>query len=182
MRELTGGDEELFYMLWFQKPGVAEAVMDPKVREVMEMMLRKSIDPAEVLARRNEQEGPPSMNPFLGGGDIRAFGDPFVSPEGLNYYVITYERTGFGGGNNWYRNVDRNLEEVPGLGQAKLDLPCLMLTAEWDLALRPEMAAGMPALINDLEVHMIAKAGHWVQQEAPELVNEHMLAWLNRRF
>ena len=34
----------------------------------------------------------------------------------------------------------------------------------------------------DLELHMIPKAGHWVQQEAPELVNGRMLDWLNRRF
>jgi pimeloyl-ACP methyl ester carboxylesterase len=183
MRAMTGGNEELFYMLWFQKPGVAEAVMDPKVHELMEKMLRKSIDPAELLARMKEQEGPLSMNPFLGeGGDIGAFGDPLVSPEELKYYVSAFERTGFRGGINWYRNVDRNLEEVPALGQAKLDLPCLMLTAEWDLALRPEMAAGMPALIDDLELHMIPKAGHWVQQEAPELVNGRILDWLNRRF
>ena len=58
MRAMTGGNEELFYMLWFQKPGVAEAVMDPKVHELMEKMLRKSIDPAELLARMKEQEGP----------------------------------------------------------------------------------------------------------------------------
>ena len=122
------------YMLWFQKPGVAEAMMDPKVRELMEKLLRKAADPAEILAQRAAQDGPPSMNPFLpDGGEIGAFGDPLVSPEELDYYVRTYERTGFRGGINWYRNVDRNLKEVPGLGQAKLDLPCLMLTAELSL-------------------------------------------------
>jgi len=146
------------------------------------MHQRGDVDPTELLARMKEQEGPLSMNPFLGGGDIGAFGDPLVSPEELEYYVNAFEHTGFRGGINWYRNVDRNLEELPALGQAKLDLPCLMLTAEWDLALRPEMAAGMPALIDDLELHMIPKAGHWVQQEAPELVNGRMLDWLNRRF
>ena len=38
-----------------------------------------------------------------------------------------------------------------------------MVTAEWDMALPPEMAAGMPALCSDLEMAQVAKAGHWIQ-------------------
>ena len=182
MRALTGGDEELFYMLWFQKPGVAEAVMDPKARALMELMLRESADPSERLAAR-QAEGKLSMNPFLNESDVSdVMGAPLVSPEEFEVYAETFERTGFRGGINWYRNLDRNLKEVPGMGQAKLDLPCLMLTAEWDPAIRPEMAEGMPALIDDLELHMIPQAGHWVQQEAPDLVNAHLVDWLTRRF
>ncbi len=183
LHALTGGDEELHYMLWFQKPGVAEAVIDPRAAELMEKLLRHATDPAERLAEIAEQEGPPSMNPFLPGAlDGRALAEPLVSAEELAFYADTFARTGFRGGINWYRNLDRNLTEVPGLGQEKLDLPCLMLTAEWDLALRPEFTAGMPALIDDLEMHGIPEAGHWVQQEAPGLVNERLLDWLTRRF
>ena len=57
-----------------------------------------------------------------------------------------------------------------------------MITAEWDMALRPEMAAGMSALCSDLETHMIERAGHWVQQESPEPLNRHLTDWLRRRF
>src|SRR2546428_690317 len=63
-----------------------------------------------------------------------------------------------------------------------LALPCLMITAEWDFALPPELAAGMPALCSDLEMHLIRECGHWTQQERPEELNLLMTDWLVRRF
>jgi pimeloyl-ACP methyl ester carboxylesterase len=100
----------------------------------------------------------------------------------LAVYAETFARTGFRGGINWYRNIDRNLDLVPDMGKRALSLPCLMLTAEWDVALPPRLAAGMPALCADLEMHMIAKAGHWVHQEFPEQVNRRLVDWLRMRF
>jgi pimeloyl-ACP methyl ester carboxylesterase len=38
----------------------------------------------------------------------------------------------------------------------------------------------MRALCADLELHHVAKVGHWLQQEAPDVVNGHLLAWLRR--
>jgi pimeloyl-ACP methyl ester carboxylesterase len=55
-----------------------------------------------------------------------------------------------------------------------------MPTAEWDPGLRPEFAEPMRALCADLELHHVAKVGHWLQQEAPDVVNGHLLAWLRR--
>ena len=94
---------------------------------------------------------------------------------------FAFARSGFHGGVSWYRNIDRNFEQFPALGTQKLDLPCLMVTAEWDMALRPELAAGMPALCSDLETHMVAECGHWTQQEKPEELNEILIDWLQRR-
>jgi pimeloyl-ACP methyl ester carboxylesterase len=56
-----------------------------------------------------------------------------------------------------------------------------MVTAEWDVALPPEMAAGMPSLCSDLETHMIEGCGHWTQQEKPDELNRIMVDWLSRR-
>ena len=55
-----------------------------------------------------------------------------------------------------------------------------MLTAEWDPGLRPEFAEPMRELCSDLELHRVEKVGHWIQQEAPALVNDRLLAWLHR--
>ena len=60
-----------------------------------------------------------------------------------------------------------------------LDIPCLMLTAELDPALRPEIAADMPERCNNLEMHLIKGAGHWVQQEQPEAVVTALLSFLS---
>ena len=146
MRALTGDDPDSLYMLWFQEPGVAEAAMDPAVRTLFDRMMRGGLSPDEILARR-ATTGSLDMNPFRRIGEFEALGEPIVTPEELDDYVEQFERSGFRGGINWYRNIDRNVACVPDLGTRKLELPCLMVTAEWDLALRPELAAGMPALV-----------------------------------
>jgi pimeloyl-ACP methyl ester carboxylesterase len=57
-----------------------------------------------------------------------------------------------------------------------------MVTAEWDMALQPSMAADMPSRCNDLETVMIPQCGHWTQQEKPEELNKIMIDWLQKRF
>ena len=63
-----------------------------------------------------------------------------------------------------------------------LDVPSLMLCAEWDPALPPALAASMGERCADLQMHTIARAGHWVQQEYPEELNDLLIDWLSRRF
>jgi pimeloyl-ACP methyl ester carboxylesterase len=181
MRLLVNGKDERMYILWFQEPGRAEAVMDPKARLIFDRLMRAPLEPAEA-AKRMMASGELDMNPFRHIEDFQAETAPIVTAEELDTYVHAYEKTGFRGGINWYRNIDRNSREHPEIGVAKLTLPCLMITAEWDGALPPRMAAGMPALCSDLEMHNIERAGHWVQQEFPDAVNQTIVDWLNRRF
>ena len=61
-----------------------------------------------------------------------------------------------------------------------IDVPSLMVTAEWDPGLRPEFAEPMRDLCSDLELHLVNGVGHWVQQEQPGIVNDHLVRWLNR--
>ncbi len=181
MRAMVGGKDERIYILWFQEPGRAESVMDPKARVIFDRLMRAPIDPA-VATRQMMASGELDMNPFRRIDELQPNTPLIVTQEELDTYVHAYEETGFRGGINWYRNIDRNGVEHPQIGTQKLTLPCLMITAAWDIALRPEMAAGMPALCSDLEMHNIEKAGHWVQQEFPDQVNERIVDWLKRRF
>jgi pimeloyl-ACP methyl ester carboxylesterase len=181
MSALVDGEAERHYIAWFQKPGVAEARLEADVRLVFEKLLRGGIPPEQML-QRAFVDGKLDMNPFRRLGELEPMGRPIVTREELETYVAAFERTGFRGGINWYRNIDRNVREHPEIGVRPLDLPCLMLTAEWDAALRPEFAEPMKLLCRDLEVHMIARAGHWVQQEYPAEVNRHLVDWLTRRF
>jgi pimeloyl-ACP methyl ester carboxylesterase len=75
-----------------------------------------------------------------------------------------------------------NWERSEGLPTRIDGLPCLMITAELDAVLSPAMAEGMPGMIGDLEMHMVAGSGHWTQQEKPDEVNALILHWLDRRF
>jgi len=181
MRALVNNKEERFYILWFQEPGRAESVMDPKARLIFDRLMRAPVDLAEATKRMNAS-GELDMNPFRRIEDLKPETPLIVTQEELEHYVKVYEKTGFRGGINWYRNIDRNSREYPEIGTKKLTLPCLMITAEWDAALRPQMAAGMPALCSDLEMHNVERAGHWVQQEFPEQVNKLIVDWLKKCF
>ena len=113
---------------------------------------------------------------------IERRGDSIIDDEQRATYVETFSRTGFGPGINWYRNIDANVAAAPDVGRKPLDLPCLMLCAEWDPALPPAMAADMPERCSDLEMHIIEQAGHFVQLEKPEAVSTLLVDWLTRRF
>jgi pimeloyl-ACP methyl ester carboxylesterase len=181
MRFMVGGHDERMYILWFQPPGVADAALAAQTRLVFEKLMRGGVDPAVAMAEATKT-GVLDMNPFRRLPEIAPLGDPILTPDELDVYVETFERTGFTGGLNWYRNFDRNWETAPDVGVAKVEVPCLMVTAEWDPALRPEMAAGMEQRVSDLETVMIPRCGHWTQQERPAELNRILVDWLRRRF
>jgi pimeloyl-ACP methyl ester carboxylesterase len=178
-RTLVDEDDKL-YNLWFQKPGVAEQLMDRRIPMIFEKIMRRGV-PREQAMAQAAREGI-YANPFLHIEKLSPLGPELLGPEELATYVRAYEKTGFRGGINWYRNIDRNAERLPAVGTTKLALPCLMITAEWDPALPPETAAGMPNICSDLEMHMIEQSGHWTQQDKPEELSRLMLNWLTRRF
>ncbi len=105
----------------------------------------------------------------------------FLSEEEIAVYVETYRRTGFTGGINWYRNIERNWRRAEEL-DPRITVPCLMIMAEGDVVLPPSAADGMEARMPDLEKHLIRDCGHWTMQEKPEEVNAAMIDWLRRRF
>lgn len=180
LRALVGGRDEAMYMLWFQPPGQAEAVIDGQVRLLFEKLMRRGV-PLERFAAGQAQQSA-DMNPFRRLSELPALGEPLLSEDELAHYVRVFETTGFGGGVNWYRNLDRNWETTPQLAGARIELPSLMVTAAWDPVLRPEMAAPMRALVPDLELVQIEECGHWTQQEKPQELSRAMVGWLSRRF
>jgi pimeloyl-ACP methyl ester carboxylesterase len=181
LKMLVDGDVERQYMLWFQEPGVAEAAMEPHIDKLFRGLMRGGVDPQVAMARAFA-DGKLNMNPFLDLAGFESFGDPIVSDAEVQHYIDTFTRTGLRGGVNWYRNIDRNAQLYPAVGRDDPGVPCLMLCAEWDPVLPPAMAANMPNQIADLEMVTIPRAGHWIQQETPEPLNEALVDWLKRRF
>lgn len=180
MRMAAGDDEGSIYILWFQEPGVAEAVLDREPGLVFEKLMRRAMPPAEMMQEMAENGG--DMNPFRRLAELPTRGDELLDREELDTYVRAFTKSGFRGGVSWYRNFDRNWERHPEIGTAKIDHPALMVTAEWDLVLSPAMAADMPSRCNDLETVMIPECGHWTQQEKPDELNAIITDWLARRF
>jgi pimeloyl-ACP methyl ester carboxylesterase len=78
---------------------------------------------------------------------------------------------------NWYRANFRN--PFRSLAPAKrLAVPTLMIWGERDAALGKELTIGTEALVDDFTIRYLPGVSHWVQQEAPEAVNEMIAAWL----
>ena len=179
MRAMVGGQDEKLYILWFQEPGVAEAVLGRDPALVFDKLLRTGVPLEEIAARMAGKEF--DMNPFRRLAELEEIGEPIGTPEERAHYGEVFRRTGFRGGVNWYRNLDRNWETAPAVGATKIAQPCLMVTAQWDPVLRPEMAAGMGAWCADLETVPIERCGHWTQQEKPEELNRILLDWLGRK-
>jgi pimeloyl-ACP methyl ester carboxylesterase len=108
-------------------------------------------------------------------------GAPLLSEPDLSVYVDAFTRTGFTGGLNWYRNLDRNWATTPYLAGAPITVPALMVTAEWDILLPPAAADRMRPLVPDLQTVMLARCGHWTPQERPDELAALVVDWLRRR-
>jgi pimeloyl-ACP methyl ester carboxylesterase len=179
------GDE--MYIVHFQKPGEADAILDAKVDLVFDMFMRRplGIEPPSA-GLGSERQGDESVFPLV--RMVQAY-DPSVDPrerildaEEMAAFVETFRASGFTGGINWYRNFTRNWEKSADLPVRIDGLPCLMITAEKDAVLPPVAAEHMPGVIGDLETVMVEGSGHWTQQEKPEQVNRYVLDWVKKRF
>src|SRR5262245_3102473 len=177
LRQLYGDN---YYVCHFQAPGVADAALARDVSRVFSQLMRRGVPIAEAEARLAALGRMPNMVEMVEQGD--PLGAPLLAPDELAVYAETFARTGFTGGINWYRNIDRNWETTAALADARITVPSLMVTAEWDAVLRPDMAEPMRALVDDLEIHMIPRCGHWTQQEKPAELTAVMTDWLRRRF
>jgi pimeloyl-ACP methyl ester carboxylesterase len=94
-------------------------------------------------------------------------------------YESEFRRTGFTGGLNWYRNVDRNWELTAGIADRAVDIPTMFLAGERDPVLLFLPVDPMKAQTTDLrEFVLVPGAGHWIQQERPAETNEALLRFL----
>jgi pimeloyl-ACP methyl ester carboxylesterase len=169
---------QFHYVLYFQKPGVAEAELERDVRR----SLRGFYQSAEDLRGALDQSAPPGVFGPAGGGILDRLPDrpygKFLTSEEFEVFARAFEQTGFRGGLNWYRCIDRSWEESAQLEQ-QVKQTALMITAEYDPVLRPSMCNGMEAFVPNLrKVVLVKGAGHWTQQEKPAEVNAALLEFL----
>lgn len=64
------------------------------------------------------------------------------------------------------------------LGYPPIEVPTLMIWGEHDIALGKETTYGTEAYVRNLTLRYLPRVSHWVQQEAPEVVNSMLEAWL----
>jgi pimeloyl-ACP methyl ester carboxylesterase len=81
---------------------------------------------------------------------------------------------------NWYRAAGRRFGRL-GAVESVIETPTLLIWGEEDRALGKETTYGTERWVKDLTVRYLPRVSHWVQQEAPERVNELLEAWLTGR-
>lgn len=177
MRQVMG--DSFFYMLYFQQPGVADADLGRDPATTMTRM----------LAGLRLVDGGAAQASAALADDGRGFVDRLPEPDELpgwlrrdelDHYIAEFTRTGFTGGINWYRNLDRNWELSEHLAGAKVEVPALFIGGSNDPVLLMTPPAVMEGwLADDRGTVMVDGAGHWVQQERPDEVNAALVAFID---
>jgi len=178
MRAMYG---ENMYIVFFQKPGVADALLAKDTGKAFRFFMRKGGATAEEYAKLPQEQRNLELVHALQSDESLWPGELVMPKEELQFFIDTFEKTGFTGGINWYRNFTRNWVES-GTMEQRVHVPGLMIMAEDDVVLSPAMADGMERFVPDLEKVLIKKCGHWTQQEHPEETSAAMINWLKKRF
>ncbi len=172
--------DNFFYILYFQDPGKAEAELDRDPRKTLRMVLYSASGDS------NREPGVASPLPKTAGFlDAMREPDtlpPWLTEADLDYFAGEFVRTGFRGGLNWYRNINRNQELFGAFRGLKIHQPSLFISGTRDVvpmteAARASVRESLPGL-RDLVI--LDGAGHWTQQERPDEVNAAILSFLGQ--
>ncbi len=166
--------DSFFYILYFQEPGVADADL--------------AADPARTMRRLLAAPSTASTDPSVFANDGRGFVDrvaepkvlpPWLGAKELDHYIAEFRRTGFTGGLNWYRNLDRNWLLTVGTDGEPVRVPSLFIGGAQDPVLTLSPPSVMDGWLTDHRGTIIVEgAGHWVQQERPAEVNAALLEFV----
>ncbi len=176
-----GGTEE-FYIEYFQIPGRAERELEEDVRRWLLGFYFSASGDAPPIG-----PGAGTMATVPHGGRLC---DRFTYPEtmpawlaeaDLDVYAGEFERTGFTGGLNRYRNVDRDWEDLSVFRGRPIDVPALFVGGDrdgptiWGAPAIERFGQTLPKLHDSI---ILAGCGHWTQQERPAEVTAALVDFL----
>ena len=176
LQSLRDGGITNFYWQYFQTPGVAEAEFERDVALTMRLVLgRGASDPAALYVA--EGKGfLDNINP------VEKLPD-WLRESDIAYFAEAYRKSGFRGGLNWYRNLDRNWDLTAPWQGAQIHQPSLFVAGSKDAVITGVIGAKgvteMERVLPNLRQKLIIEgAGHWIQQERPDEVNAALIAFL----
>ncbi len=167
--------DTFMYMLYFQTPGVAEAELEQNVRSTVRRVL------AGISGEGAGMPVLPKRSTFLQGLPDPEVLPAWLTPADIDFYTAEFERTGFRGGLNWYRNLDRTWELMAAWRGARITVPALFVAGDRDPVILRSRAAmdGLAETVPGLrERVLLPGAGHWTQQERPAEVNDALITFL----
>jgi epoxide hydrolase A/B len=181
-------DDAVFYQLYFQAPGVAEAELSRDVRSGIRRVLYAGSGEGRQAGAGLGDPAAVGMVPRAG-GFLSHTAEPPAAPTWLtdadvDFYAGEFTRAGFRGGLNWYRNIDRNWELLAPYAGARVMVPALYVAGDRDLVVHfrgmDQLLPNLKKFVPDLRrTIMLPGCGHWTQQERPKEVNDAMIAFLN---
>ncbi|MDR2255283.1 MAG: alpha/beta hydrolase [Arthrobacter sp.] len=155
---------ENYFVHFNRQPGVADAVFDADPARFINNLYRRDAPLAE------PQPGMVLIDTAL---TPTPAGEPLLNAHELSVYSAAFDRSGFTGGINWYRNLNRAWHQL-----AKVDpvvrQRALMISGERDTVAPSERLATFVPRVTEVRVD----CGHWIHQERPEETNRAILAWL----
>jgi pimeloyl-ACP methyl ester carboxylesterase len=182
VRTMIAAGWSRFYWVYFQDAGVAEAEFERDVDQTLRCILGglsatdAPRDPSEVL-----------MLPE-GGGFLDMLRCPERLPDWLGEVDLAvmagaFQSTGFRGGLNYYRNLDRNWELMAPWEGMLIRQPALFVAGTHDPVILSQLGRRameeMPRQVPGLRpIVLIEGAGHWIQQERPAEVSAALLEFL----
>ena len=181
-------DDAIFYQLYFQAPGVAEAELSRDVRSSIRRLLYAGSGEGRQAGVGLGDPAAVGMVPRAGGLLSHTAEPPaplaWLTEADVDFYAGEFTRAGFRGGLNWYRNIDRNWELLAPYAGARVTVPALYVAGDQDLVvhfrgmdqLLPNLKKFVPELRRTI---MLPGCGHWTQQERPKDVNDAMIDFLN---
>ena len=181
---ISAGDQD-YYRLYFQEPGVAELELEADIHKFMLGFLYTLS--GNIVTEGIHSKGWAGYFP-KGETVLEQLVFPetlpsWLSQDDLKFYVDQFDKTGFRGGLNWYRNIKHMMSSLaPHVGKS-LDQPALYLYGEHDLIAGNTVEAieALPSNLKNLKgLHRFSGAGHWLQQERAEDVSEKIIEFLDQ--
>ena len=168
-----------FYILYFQEEGVAEAEFEADVRRSMRLFMYGASGEARGSTFSTSMLSKPKDSQLFEGADDRGQMPGWLSDEDLDVYTKAFEKSGFRGPINRYRNMDKDWHALPELADKRIEQPALYIIGDRDGVATFAPTDPMKQLVTNLKMVTIPEVGHWTQQEAPERTNEELISFLN---
>ena len=173
--------ERHFYQHYFQRRGHVERELEEDVRRSITGILYTASGEARAGGVKSSLVSFDKNTRLVDNLVLPECLPAWLSQADLDYFVAQFERSGFRGPINWYRNFDRNWALTPFLDGAKILQPTLFAAGSLDGVLQIAAAPYDAMETNCTRLvgkHLIPGAGPWIQQERPTEVNELLIRFL----
>ncbi|CDY57860.1 BnaC08g47760D [Brassica napus] len=111
----------------------------------------------------------------------------WLTQEDLEYYVSKYEKKGFTGAINYYRNIDRNWELTAPSTGAKIGVPVKFIVGDQDLTYNSPgikeyiHGGGFKRDVQLLDETVVLNGvGHFLHEENPDVINQHIHSFFQK--